>query len=309
MACEATAHVGGTEAASAATCPGSRSAGFRPRRGLLSADQERPRWNPIRTTWTRSDLVAIENTHQLGGGSVLPVGTWRLSPRSAPPGHPPLPRRRAHLQRCAVTGTHGGRLRPARGCADVLPVQGPGRSDRSLLAGDREFVREARRLRSCSAGPGGRRDHGRGGPDRAAGRPGPARRGSRNARWLAEGVAGIVPGGVDRPVSRPTCVRGRGRDGLAGGGMDAAAGRGRVAGHGGAGAGANAHPRRRDRAGYRDGAGRLAPRRRDLKLACRRRRQLKTPGTRKRSVLMIDGRLTTHYRPVDRSAVLSGPGE
>ena len=74
VVCEETAHVGGTEATSSAVLSG---VAFRrvPGRtaGLLDADQVAAALDPDPYDVDVVDLVALENTHQRGGGSVMPV--------------------------------------------------------------------------------------------------------------------------------------------------------------------------------------------------------------------------------------------
>ena len=201
VVCEATAHVGGTEAASAATLSGIAFRRIPARaRGLLSADQVAAALEPDPYDVDQVDLVAIENTHQVGGGSVLPVGGLAAIAKVCAGRGTPLYLDGARIfNACAVTGTTRGRVRRARGRDDVLPVQGPRRADR-VVAG------RGRRVH-----PGGppAEDPVRRGAWRQAGmmaaaglialRDGPGRLAEdhANARRLAEGIAGIVPGGVD----------------------------------------------------------------------------------------------------------------
>src|ERR1700684_1611595 len=78
VVCEATAHVRGTEAASAAALSGIT---FRPvqaaSRGVRTAGQVAAALAPAPAGAAVADLVTVENTHQAGGGSVLPVAEMR----------------------------------------------------------------------------------------------------------------------------------------------------------------------------------------------------------------------------------------
>ena len=200
VACEATAHVGGTEAASAATVSG---IAFRRiparRRGLLSADQVAAALEPDPYDVDQVDLVAIENTHQLGGGSVLPVGDLAAIAKVCASRGTPLYLDGARIfNACAVTGAS---VADYAGHADALMFclsKGLGAPVGSLLAGDREFIREARRLKILLGGAWRQA-----GMMAAAGlialRDGPGRLAEdhAHARRLAEGIAGIVPDGVD----------------------------------------------------------------------------------------------------------------
>ena len=264
VACEATAHVGGTEAASAAALSGIAFRRIPAPRGLLSAEQVAAALEPDPYDVEHVGLVTVENTHQRGGGSVLPVADLAAIAKICASRDTPLYLDGARIFNAAVVA--GTTVAEYTRHVDALMFclsKGLGAPIGSLLAGSREFIAgstpaENPVRRGLAAG----RDHGRGRPDRAAGRPRPAGRGSRERPAAGRGRGRDRAGGRgsgQRPDQHG--VRGRGRDGLAAAGMGAAAGRGRAAGHGGAGAGADAHPRRRDRAGYRDGAGRLAPRR------------------------------------------------
>jgi threonine aldolase len=200
VACEATAHVGGTEAASAATMSG---IAFRRiparRRGLLSADQVAAVLEPDPYDVDQVDLVAIENTHQLGGGSVLPVGDLAAIAKVCAGWGTPLYLDGARIfNACTVTGAA---VADYAGHVDALMFclsKGLGAPVGSLLAGDREFIREARRLKILLGGAWRQA-----GMMAAAGlialRDGPGRLAEdhAHARRLAEGIAEIVPGGVD----------------------------------------------------------------------------------------------------------------
>src|SRR5258707_10058811 len=73
VVCESAAHVFGMESQSAAVLSGVT---FRPvpaARGLLTADQVAAALRPDPDDITVVDLVTIENSHQVGGGSVQPV--------------------------------------------------------------------------------------------------------------------------------------------------------------------------------------------------------------------------------------------
>ena len=87
VVCEETAHVGGTELSSSAALSG---IAFRrlaaPARGLLTAAQVAAALEPDPYDVTVVDLVAIENTHQVGGGAVLPVADLAAIRRPAPTG-------------------------------------------------------------------------------------------------------------------------------------------------------------------------------------------------------------------------------
>ena len=200
VVCEASAHVCGTEAASSAALSGIcfhrvRAAS----RGLLTAGQvaaalaAKPPDAPV------TDLVTVENTHQVGGGSVLPVDEMRAIGAVCAERGVPLYLDGARIfNACAVTG---GTVADYAAGADAMMFclsKGLGAPIGSVLAGRTEFIREARRIKilfgaawrqagllaaagliALAEGPGRLHD------DHA------------NARRLAEGVAETVPGAVD----------------------------------------------------------------------------------------------------------------
>ena len=103
------------------------------------------------------DLVAIENTHQVGGGSVLPVVTWRPSPACAPTGDTPLYLDGARIfNACVVTGATVAEYAAEVDAMMFCLSKGLGAPIGSLLVGDTEFIREARLLNTCLVRPGGR---------------------------------------------------------------------------------------------------------------------------------------------------------
>ena len=149
VVCEATAHIGGTEAGSAATLSGIAFRRVAAReRGLLTPTRSRPRCSPIRTTWTWWTWWRIENTHQVGGGSVLPVdGLAAISGACAAAGTPLYLDGARIFNACAVTGAAWP---STPGTVDAMMFclsKGLGAPIGSLLTGDAEFIREARRLK------------------------------------------------------------------------------------------------------------------------------------------------------------------
>jgi threonine aldolase len=200
VVCEATAHVGGTEAASAAALSG---IAFRrlaaPSRGRLTAAQVAAALEPDPYDVDQVDLVAVENTHQVGGGSVLSVAGLAEIAAACSARRVPLYLDGARIFNAAtVTGASVAEYAVHTGALMFCLSKGLGAPVGSVLAGDAEFIREARRLKVlfgaawrqagilAAAGLIALRD----GPDRLAGDHARARR-------LASGVAEILPGAVD----------------------------------------------------------------------------------------------------------------
>src|SRR5580692_978854 len=184
VACEATAHVGGTEAASAAALSGIAFRRITAPRGLLSAEQVAAALEPDPYDVEHVGLVTVENTHQLGGGSVLPVADLAAIAKICDSRDTPLYLDGARIFNAAVVA--GTSVAEYTRHVDALMFclsKGLGAPIGSLLAGNREFIAEARRLKVLF-----------GGAWRQAGIMAAA---GLNARRLAEGVAEIVPGSVD----------------------------------------------------------------------------------------------------------------
>lgn len=199
VACEATSHVGGTEASSAAALSG---VAFHripaPSRGQLTAELVATALEPDRYDVDVVDLVAVENTHQVGGGTVMPVDELRAIRKVAAERSVPIYLDGARLfNACAASGADASEYGAEVDALMFALSKGLGAPIGSVLCGDAEFIREARRLKILF-----------GGAWRQAGVMAAAglvalERGRRrlpedhaNARRLAEGVAEILPDAV-----------------------------------------------------------------------------------------------------------------
>jgi threonine aldolase len=198
--CETTAHTGRTEAASAAALSGIAfhylDGG---RHGLLTADQVDAALAAHPDEATVTDLVTIENTHQVGGGSVMGVAEVRAIAAVCARHSKPLYLDGARIfNACAVTGAELSDYASGATAMMFCLSKGLGAPIGSVLAGDTEFIKEARRLKILFGG-GWRQA----GIMAAAGlialEEGPKRlqEDHDNARRLAEGLAEVVPGSVD----------------------------------------------------------------------------------------------------------------
>jgi threonine aldolase len=200
VVCEATAHVISTEAASSAVLSG---IAFSPltaaARGQLTAAQVEAALVPDPRDIKVVDLVAIENTHQVGGGAVMPVaGVRAIAAACAARGVPLYMDGARIFNACAATGAavsdYAGSVSAMMFCLS----KGLGAPIGSILLGDTEFIREARRAKVLFGG-----SWRQAGIMAAAGliglTEGPARlhEDHARARRLAEGVAEILPGSVD----------------------------------------------------------------------------------------------------------------
>ena len=200
VVCEESAHICGMEATSAAVLSGIAFRRVAARgRGLLDSEQVAAALQPDPYDVGVVDLVAIENTHQLGGGSVLPVGQVAAIADVCAASHVPLYLDGARIfNACTVTGANVADYARHADALMFCLSKGLGAPIGSVLAGDREFISEARRLKIVFGGAWRQA-----GIMAAAGlialREGPGRlhEDHANAQRLARGVAEIVPGSID----------------------------------------------------------------------------------------------------------------
>ena len=198
--CEANAHVGRTEVSSAAALSGvSFQYLTAPDRGLLLGEQVAAALAPDPYDVSVVDLVSIENTHQMGGGSVMSVtGVRDIAAVCADAGVPLYLDGARIFNACAVAGVPVADYASLVGSMMFCLSKGLGAPIGSVLVGDREFIREARRLKILFGGAWRQA-----GIMAAAGlialEEGPGRlpEDHANASTLAEGVAELLPGGID----------------------------------------------------------------------------------------------------------------
>ncbi len=207
VVCEADAHVGGTEAASAAVMSGVAFRRVPALRGLLSARQVDAALAPDPYDVGVVDLVAVENTHQLGGGSVQTV-TELAAIAEVCRGHTvPLYLDGARIFNAAtVTGSAVADYAAEVDALMFCLSKGLGAPIGSLLAGDAEFISEARRLKILY-GAAWRQAGIMAAAGLVALAEGPERlhEDHANALRLAEGVAELLPGTLD-PAGMQTNV-------------------------------------------------------------------------------------------------------
>jgi threonine aldolase len=198
--CEATAHLGRTEVSSSAALSGVAFEYLTaPERGLLLGEQVAAALAPDPYDVAVVDLVAIENTHQVGGGSVMSVtGVRDIAAVCADAGVPLYLDGARIFNACAVAQAGVADYAAAVSSMMFCLSKGLGAPIGSMLVGDEEFIREARRLKILFGGAWRQA-----GIMAAAGLialdEGPARlpEDHDNARALAEGVAELLPAGLD----------------------------------------------------------------------------------------------------------------
>jgi threonine aldolase len=229
--CESTAHTGRTEVSSSAVLSGiAFSYLTAPERGLLTGDQVAAALAPDPYDASVVDLVTIENTHQVGGGSVHSVtGVRDIAAVCADAGVPLYLDGARIFNACAVAEVPVAAYASEVTALMFCLSKGLGAPIGSILAGDREFIREARRLKILF-GAAWRQA----GIMAAAGLialnegPGRLRADHDNARTLAEGVAEVLPGSVDPDLIETNIVF----VDVSGSGQDAAQWRERLAAEG-----------------------------------------------------------------------------
>jgi threonine aldolase len=198
---EATAHVITVEKISAATLSGVTYRPIIGDRGVISAEQVahalRPDLDPLRTRVV--DLVAVENTHQVGGGTVMPLETLREIRKVAQDAGLRLYLDGARIFNASVAS--GVEVADFAAEADAMMFclsKGLGAPIGSVLCGPADFIDEARRVR-IQFGGGWRQA----GVVAAAGLvaleegPGRLHEDHENAQRLARGVAELFPGAVN----------------------------------------------------------------------------------------------------------------
>ncbi len=199
VVCEASAHVCGMELGAAAVLSGIT---FRPvvgSRGVLAGEQVAAALEPHPYDVTVVDLVAIENTHQVAGGVPQTVGEVAAVAKACAEAGVPLYLDGARIfNACTVTGAAVSDYASQVSSMMFCLSKGLGAPIGSMLVGDTEFIREARRLKVLF-GAAWRQA----GIMAAAGlialEEGPKRlhEDHENASVLARGVAELLPGSVD----------------------------------------------------------------------------------------------------------------
>jgi len=199
VVCEATSHVAGVEAASAASMSGIAFAGIRAPRGQLSADMVAEALRPDPYDVDVVDLVSLENTHQIGGGSVMPAEELRGIAKVASEAGVPVYLDGARLFNASVASDTPVQEYTAPVDAMMFCLsKGLGAPIGSVLCGSIDFIREARRAKILFGGAWRQA-----GIMAAAGLvaleegPGRLHEDHVNARRLADGIAEATPEVLD----------------------------------------------------------------------------------------------------------------
>jgi len=199
VVCEATAHIAGVEVASAAAMSGIAFKPIRADRGQLTAETVGAAIEPDPYDVDVVDLVAVENTHQVGGGSVMPVEELRSIRKVSQEAGLPV-----YLDGARIFNASAASETPVHEYTaevDALMFclsKGLGAPIGSVLCGPADFIREARRVKILFGGAWRQA-----GIMAAAGLvaledgPGRLTLDHANARALADGIALSTPAAVD----------------------------------------------------------------------------------------------------------------
>jgi threonine aldolase len=198
--CEESAHMRTVELSSAAVLSGITFRPLRGDRGLLTADQVAAALRPAENVDLRPlDLVAIENTHQVGGGTPQSVADVEAIAKACDDAGKPLYLDGARIfNACAVTGARVSDYAAHVTAMMFCLSKGLGAPIGSMLVGDAEFIREARYLKVLF-GAGWRQAGVLAAAGLVALEDGPKRlpEDHENANVLAHGVAEVLPGSLD----------------------------------------------------------------------------------------------------------------
>jgi threonine aldolase len=196
---EATAHVITVEKNAAAAASGITYRPIAGARGVITAEQVREALKPDPLDLRVADLVAVENTHQVGGGTVFPLEPLREIRSATREAGLPLYMDGARIWNASVASS----VPVPEYAAEVDAMmfcfsKGLGAPIGSILCGPADFIAEARRVRVQFAG-GWRQAGVIAAAALVALEEGPKRlhEDHANARRLAEGIAEIAPGSVD----------------------------------------------------------------------------------------------------------------
>jgi len=192
---EATAHVITVEKNSAASLSGIAYRPVPAERGLLTPEQVADALKPDPLDLRVVDLVAVENTHQVGGGSVLPLESLQGIRKVTEEAGIPLYMDGARIWNASAAS--GVPVHEYAAEVDALMFcfsKGLGAPIGSVLCGPADFINEARRVRVQLTG-GWRQAGVIAAAALVALEEGPGRldEDHANARRLAEGVAEVVP--------------------------------------------------------------------------------------------------------------------
>jgi threonine aldolase len=153
VVCESSSHVCGVEVSSAAVMSGIAFGGISAPRGQLTADMVAERLQPDPYDVEVVDLLSLENTHQVGGGTVMAVDELRSIRKVAQEANVPVYLDGARMFNAAVaSGTPVGEYTALVDALMFSLSKGLGAPIGSVLCGPAEFIREGRRAKILFGG-------------------------------------------------------------------------------------------------------------------------------------------------------------
>ncbi|MBI2880032.1 MAG: aminotransferase class I/II-fold pyridoxal phosphate-dependent enzyme [Candidatus Tectomicrobia bacterium] len=150
---DATSHVYNFEAGGAAALSGVQCRPVQTEKGILSAEQVEAAVQPPTLPRARTGLISVENTHNRGGGSIYPLETLREIQRVADRKGIPVHMDGARIFNASVASDVP--VSEYARCATTLSFclsKGLGAPFGSLITGDKDRIREARRYRQVFGG-------------------------------------------------------------------------------------------------------------------------------------------------------------
>jgi threonine aldolase len=199
VVCEATSHVASVEVSSAAVLSGIAYRGLHAPRGQLTAEMVGEALEPDPYKVRAVDLVSLENTHQVGGGTVMPIDEVRSIRKVAQDAGVPVYMDGARIFNASVaSGTPVDEYAAETEAMMFCLSKGLGAPIGSVLCGPVPLIEEARRVKVLFGGAWRQA-----GVVAAAGlvalEEGPKRlhEDHENARRLASGFAEVLPEAVD----------------------------------------------------------------------------------------------------------------
>jgi threonine aldolase len=199
VVCEATSHVSSVEVSSAAVLSGIAYRGLQGPRGQLTAEMVGEALQPDPYKVRVVDLVSLENTHQVGGGTVMLIDELRSIRKVAQEAAVPVYLDGARIFNASVaSGTPVDEYAAETDAMMFCLSKGLGAPIGSVLCGTASFIEEARRTKILFGG-----QWRQAGVVAAAGLialehgPGHLHEDHENARRLADGIAETLPGAVD----------------------------------------------------------------------------------------------------------------
>jgi threonine aldolase len=199
VTCEGTSHVSGVEVTSAAAMSGISFRTALAPGGQLTREMVEDLLTADPYDVEVVDLLSLENTHQVGGGTVMPIDELRAIRKVAQEAEAPVYMDGARIFNASVAS--GTLVHELAGEVDALMFclsKGLGAPIGSVLCGDAEFIREARHAKVLFGGAWRQA-----GIVAAAGlialEEGPKRlhEDHENAQLLARGLAEVTPGLLD----------------------------------------------------------------------------------------------------------------